>query len=336
MLEWCLINPQPTINSGFEYDEFEDYARDGFDELLTETQLGKNVLMCSGKFDGKKFEVEVETKGIIQSETPNAYTQGWQRQILTRMSDKVRNYKYIKYDGHIWVIMTMPSDNQIYDKCVLHLCNYVLKWQDKNGQIHYYPANIQDATQYNTGVEGTNEIHTGYIQLMAWVSLDEITSGLERDIRMFIDVDKKSPTPYVITSKSTIAYSYGEDNRVMRITFTEDEYNPETDSIEEWLCDYVRPEDIPEPTYPILISYLGNPELRIGGRKTFKSDVDVTYSIVVSDVWKDNLTLSQTDNSSCVIKCVNNSDMVGISFKVIATDASGNESQVLIKVIGGV
>ena len=59
MTEWYLINPQPTLNSGFEKDEFTDYAQDGFDELLTETQLGKAIKFCKGKFDGKNF---VESK----------------------------------------------------------------------------------------------------------------------------------------------------------------------------------------------------------------------------------------------------------------------------------
>ena len=64
MLEWYLDTPQPTFNSGFEYDEFADYAKDGFDELLTETQLGKDIFLCKGAFDGEKFEVETPTKGI--------------------------------------------------------------------------------------------------------------------------------------------------------------------------------------------------------------------------------------------------------------------------------
>lgn len=336
MKEWYLIKSQPTLNSGFEYSEWNNYAEDSFDEVLTETPLGRQIYMCKGQFDGEKFETEVPVNGIVQSETPDAYTQGWQRQLLTRISDNVQNYKYIRYDNKIWVIMTIPSDNRIYNKCVIHLCNYTLKWQDKRGMIYYYPASIQDATQYNTGIEGTKEIHNGYVQLMAWISLDKITAELERDIRMFIDTDKKTPTPYVITSKSTVAYSYGDDMRVIRITFTEDEYNPETDNIEEWLCDYIPPTDTSTLTSPISITYFGKPEVRIGGQKTFKADSAVTYSIIIADVWKDKIKLSQTNEFSCVVKCQNDSDMVGASFKIIATDLNNNKSQILIKVIGGV
>lgn len=335
MKEWYMINSQPTLNSGFERNEWDEFASDAFNETLTETQLGRQIYLCRGQFDGNKFKTEISVDGIVQSETQDAYTQGWQRQLLTRISDRVQDYKYIRYDDHIWVIMTMPSDNQIYNKCVIHLCNYTLKWQDKRGMIYYYPASIQDATQYNTGIEGTKEIHNGYVQLMAWVSLDEITAGLERDMRMFIDVDKTSPTPYVITSKSTVAYSYGDDMRVMRITFTEDEFNPKTDSVEEWLCDYINPESLPQPSSPIEITYSGSPEIRIGGRKTFSTDVPVTFSLIAADMWKDKILLTQINDRSCKITADNESAMVGANIKIIAKSET-QTSELLVKVIGGV
>jgi hypothetical protein len=170
---------------------------------------------------------------------------------------------------------------------------------------------------------------------MAWVSLDEITAGLERDMRMFIDVDKTSPTPYMITSKSTVAYSYGDDMRVMRITFTEDELNRKTDSVEEWLCDYISPDSIPPLSTPIEITYSGSPEIRIGGRKTFGADVPVTFSMVAADMWKDKILLTQIDDRSCVIRCQNESAMVGANIRIIAKGET-QTSELLAKVIGGV
>lgn len=339
MKEWYLIKPQPTLNSGLEYGEWDNYAEDSFAEVLTETPLGKQIYMCKGQFDGSKFEVEVPVNGVVQSETPDAYTQGWQRQLLTRISDEIQKYKYIRYDDKIWIIMTMPSDNRIYNKCVIHLCNYVLKWQDKDEKIYHYPACIQDATQYNTGVEGLKEIKTGYVQLMAWLSLDENTVGLERSMRMFIDTDKRTPTPYVITSKSTVAYSYGDDMRVMRITFTEDEFDPNTDSVEEWLCNYINPHNTADSENQFAISYKGSPEIRIGGRKTFSvnnHDSLITFSLVMSDMWKDKITLVQTDNYSCRVNATNFPDMVGANIKLVAADTDGQKSETIIQVIGGV
>ena len=323
MTEWYLINPQPTLNSGFEKDEFTDYAQDGFDELLTETQLGKAIKFCKGKFDGENFEVEVDGEGIVQSETPDAYTQGYKRQLLTRIADKVADYKYIKYDGAIWLIITEPADNCIYDKCVLHQCNYILKWQNANKDIIYCPASIENASQYNTGEEGNKILMLGYNQLMAYVSLDDDTVVIDRNLRLFVDYNKINPIPYKVTRPDTVAFSYGK-NRVMCLVLTEDQYNPKTDSIENWLCDYFK-------VSTVTITYSGNPTIRVGGTKTLNVDTTetVTWS-VESDV---GATITPNGNS-VKVKCPNDMSFVDKTITVKATVGS-DVGECLLTITGG-
>lgn len=326
MTDWYLMKPQPTLNSGFEKDEFADYARDGFDELLTETQLGKEVVLCNGKFDGEHFETEFATTAIVQSETPDTYTQGWKRQLLTRVADSISNYKYIKYDNQIWLIMNEPSDNCIYDKCVLHQCNYVLKWQLSNRDIVYYPSCIENASQYNAGEEGNKTLVLGYNQIMVYLSMDEISVLINREQRMFVDYNTVCPVPYRVTRHDTVCYSYGR-SRVLCLVMTEDQYNPDTDSIEEWLCDY----QPPQQEITTNITYNGEPKIRIGRSKTFKSDSPTTFSLVVSDITKDMVHLTQTDDYSCKVSVDNKPILVGASFKLI----TGNQ-EILIEIQGGV
>ena len=343
MQEWYLINPQPTMLDGLESDEWNNWVTDSFDEILTETPLGDNVKLCKGQYDGEtgEFEVEFETQAIIENRDIDAYTQGWKRQILTRISDNLAEYKYVKSTDtlgnvQIYLIMTMPETNKIYTKAVLHECNYILKWQGKNGEIYFYPTYTADATQYNTGVERNgNYVETGYIQLMSWISLDDITKELQRDKRMFIDYSVDHPDPYKITSTSKVPYSYNE-MRIMRITFTECEFNPKTDRIDLMLCDYIDPNDVPQPTSPILIKYSGKPEIRIGGRKTFTANTenDVVFSLVYSEILDGKITMTQI-GKKCMVQCANYSAMVGASFKVKAT--SGNQTtELLVDIIGAV
>ena len=342
MQEWYVINPQPTMLDGLEKDEWDAWVTDSFDELITETPLRDDVKLCRGQFNGEtgEFEVEVETQAIIQNRDFDAYTQGWKRQILTRISDNLAEYKYVKAtdtlgNTQIYLIMTMPETNKIYTKAVLHECNYTLKWQGAEGRIYYYPTYTADATQYNTGVERNgNVLETGYIQLMSWISLDDVTKELYRDKRMFIDVASEKPETYVITSTSKVPYSYNE-MRIMRITFTECEYNPKTDRIDLMLCDYVNPNDIPHPS-PINITYSGVPSIRIGGRKTFTANTEneVVFSLVNSALLDGKLTMEQTGNK-CVVKCANDSALVGAIFKV---EVAGNNqsSELMVDVIGAV
>lgn len=342
MQEWYVINPQPTMLDGLEKDEWDAWVTDSFDELITETPLRDDVKLCRGQFNGEtgEFEVEVETQAIIQNRDFDAYTQGWKRQILTRISDNLAEYKYVKAtdtlgNTQIYLIMTMPETNKIYTKAVLNECNYTLKWQDSEGKIYYYPTYTADATQYNTGVERNgNILETGYIQLMSWISLDDVTKELYRDKRMFIDVASESPEAYVITSTSKVPYSYNE-MRIMRITFTECEYNPKTDRVDLMLCDYVNPNDIPHPS-PINITYGGSPSIRIGGRKTFTAETEneVVFSLVNSALLDGKLTMEQTGNK-CVVKCANDSALVGATFKVEVA-GGGQQSELLVDVIGAV
>lgn len=345
MQEWYVIDPQPTLNSGFENDEWTDWVGDSFDEALTETPLGEEVYLCSGQYNGETglFETEVKTEAIIQNKTFDAYTQGWKRQILTRISDSIASYKYVKAkdtlgNTQIYLIMTMPESNTIYTKTVLHECNYTLKWQDsETGTIYYYPSYTADATQYNTGVETANNIiQTGYIQLMSWISLDEVTAELQRDKRMFIDYATKHPDTYIITSMSKVPYSYNE-MRIMRITFTEHEFHPQTDRIDLMICDYVDPSTIPQPTSPIVISYSGNPEIRIGRTKTFNvnSVNDITFSIIATAQWLPYIELITVDAHTCKVHLQSNIDMVGATFKLKA-DNGTQSSELLISVKGGI
>lgn len=340
---WYLINPQPTLNSGFENEEWDDWVGDSFDEALTETRLGEGVIFCRGQFNGETglFETEFETQAVVQNKTFDAYTQGWKRQLLTRISDLVADYKYVKIkdtknNWQIYVIMAMPDSDGIYTKVVAHECNYTLKWQDtETGIIYYYPSYTADATQYNTGVESSSErIQTGYIQLMSWLSLDDITVELQRDKRMFIDFSKKHPDVYIITSMSKVPYSYNE-MRIMRITFTEHEFNPQTDRIDLMLCDYI--ENIPQPTSPIEISYVGKPEIRIGRTKTFTVDTEdsITFSLLVSEQCQDYIELMVIDSKTCKISVKSNVNIVGSNFKLIASNGS-QSSELLINVKGGI
>lgn len=323
MVDWYLIKPQPTLNGGFEYNEFADYAQDGFDELLTETQLGKDIVFCKGKFDGEKFEVEVSSKGIVQSETPDAYTQGWKRQLLTRIGE-IADYKYIKYDGFIWLIMTEPSDNCIYDKCVLHQCNYVLKWQTDKGKIVYYPANIENASQYNAGESGNKIVTLGYNQLMVYISMDETSLLINRNLRMFIDYNTVNPLPYKVTRHDTVCYSYCR-SRVINMVLTEDQYNPNTDNIDLMLCDYV-------PYTPYPITYSGKPIIRINGSKILKIDTvkNVEWSI------KSDIGAKVTgEENVALIECPDNADYIGSIIYVTAK--IGDETTVCkLTITGGV
>lgn len=337
--EWYLIN-SPHYTGGTEKNDFRFNANLGIDDFLIDSPLSNKILLCKGKFDKEtnSFEEEFETEGIIQGNSPETQTKGWQRQLLTRLKT-ISDYKYVKvydedYDRwNIWLIMTMPTNNKVYEKVVLYLCNYIAKWQDDDGNIIYQPFHVENASQYNTGEEGNKILTLGYNQLLVYTSLDNETIYLDRTKRMFIDYNNVNPIPYRITRIDTVSESYAE-SRVLCLIFSEDVYNPDTDSIENWLCDYIKP----VVAHPIEITFIGNPVIRVGGSaKTFTANTDktVTWELVKTPEQTEYITTVVTNNK-CKIKCSNNELLIGSSVKLKCIDTDGNIGEILIDIVGGV
>lgn len=237
------------------------------------------------------------------------------------------------------------TDEQIYYLCTesfnkdkilnngkLTRCNNFLKWQDSSGKVFEYPVFDVNSTQYNSGVQSDKTITLGSTQHMLTITADENTIALEHDKRFFSDRNTKHPTVFKLTQNDTTALNY--DKGLLRLTITEDEYNPKTDSIENWLCDYIKPNS---PT-PIEITYAGNPIIRVGGSaKTFTANTTetVTWELITTDMQNKCITMAVTDNK-CKIKCSDNELLIGSSVKLKCTDINGNIGELLVDIVGGV
>nr|DAT91136.1 MAG TPA: head closure knob [Caudoviricetes sp.] len=270
---------------------------------------------------------------------------------------KLYNRKYSSANGYTvqfetLIDRTIPigtvlydTDEQIYYLCTesfnkdkilnngkLTRCNNFLKWQDDSGKVFEYPVFDINSIQYNSGVQGDKVMTLGSTQHMLTITADENTIALEHDKRFFNDRNTKHPTVFKLTQNDTTALNY--DKGLLHLTITEDEYNPDTDSIENWLCDYFKP----KASQPIEITYTGNPIIRVGGSaKTFTANTaeNVTWELITTDIQNKYITMTTTDNK-CKIKCFNNELLIGSSIKLKCTDVNGNIGELLINIVGGV
>ena len=270
---------------------------------------------------------------------------------------KLYNRKYSSANGYTvqfetLIDRTIPigtvlydTDEQIYYLCTesfnkdkilnngkLTRCNDFLKWQDSSGKIFEYPVFDINSTQYNSGVQGDKVMTLGSTQHMLTITADENTIALEHDKRFFSDRNTKHPTVFKLTQNDTTALNY--DKGLLHLTITEDEYDPDTDSIENWLCNYFKP----KASQSIEITYTGNPVIRVGGSaKTFTANTTetVTWELITTDMQNKYITMTVTVNK-CKIKCSNNELLIGSSIKLKCTDTSGNIGELLIDIVGGV
>ncbi len=225
--------------------------------------------------------------------------------------------------GEYYICTVSYKESRMFYKCELTRCNYTMRWQDNNANVFEYPVFDINSTQYNSGESGDKTIIFGSSQHLITVTADKNTIALDHGKRLFWDRNKTAPTVFRITQNDTTASYY--DKGLLKITIAEDQYDPDTDSIEEWLCNYFR-------TQTVTILYSGQPVIRVGGTKTLRVDTDKTVEWAVEGEIPAEIT---PEGNSAKIKCPPEREYIDKKIAVRAT--VGNNSGICeLTVTGGI
>ena len=249
---------------------------------------------------------------------------GYQKEFTSLITAPVQHGDtfYNEDEGLYWICTEVMCKSGLYYDGKLTRCNNILKWQDENKHIFEYPVFDINSTQYNSGEFGDKTMTLGSSQHLLTVVADENTIALNHGHRFFWDRNTVDPTVFKLTQNDTTAVNY--DRGIVKLTVTEDQYNPKTDSIENWLCDYFK-------VSTVTITYSGNPTIRVGGTKTLNVDTTetVTWS-VESDVGATIIP----DGNSVKVKCPNDMLFVDKTITVKATVGS-DVGECVLTITGG-
>ena len=249
---------------------------------------------------------------------------GYQKEFTSLITAPVQHGDtfYNEDEGLYWICTEVMCKSGLYYDGKLTRCNNILKWQDENKHIFEYPVFDINSTQYNSGEFGDKTMTLGSSQHLLTIVADENTIALNHGHRFFWDRNTVDPTVFKLTQNDTTAVNY--DRGIVKLTVTEDQYNPKTDSIENWLCDYFK-------VSTVTITYSGNPTIRVGGTKTLNIDTTetVTWS-VESDV---GATITP-DGNSVKVKCPNDMSFVDKTITVKATVGS-DVGECILTITGG-
>ena len=249
---------------------------------------------------------------------------GYQKEFTSLITAPVQHGDtfYNEDEGLYWICTEVMCKSGLYYDGKLTRCNNILKWQDENKHIFEYPVFDINSTQYNSGEFGDKTMTLGSSQHLLTIVADENTIALNHGHRFFWDRNTVDPTVFKLTQNDTTAVNY--DRGIVKLTVTEDQYNPKTDSIENWLCDYFK-------VSTVTITYSGNPTIRVGGSKTLNVDTTetVTWS-VESDV---GATIIPNGNS-VKVKCPNDMSFVDKTITVKATVGS-DVGECVLTITGG-
>ena len=235
--EWYLMT-RPLYNSGYEKDEFEAYAVDGFEEMLdsflsTEIDLYKT----------NDFSLSEKIKVVVDNVTSDSEYGTYMRQIISKMNTIKSGY-YVGYNNNLWLIRDLVDNNKMYEKALMFYCNYKINFiSSVTNEIVTYPVYMKNATQYNSGEIAHEHETIGSTKYLVFIKCDEHTLPLNNGKRFLIDKNKEEPTAFELTQADTVSYNYDKTFGVIRWTIVESQYNILTDNKELMIADYYKTEN---------------------------------------------------------------------------------------------
>ena len=138
-----------------------------------------------------------------------------------------------------YLICTEAFDiDSIHYKGKFTLCNWILKWQKKDGTILEYPCYDMNSTQYNSGEQSNTHFTIGSSQHMITLPSDENTIALNSPQRFYLDKNTENPTSFIVTQNDTTSHNYGRKGLV-KLTVYEYPNNTDTDRPDLGICDYI-------------------------------------------------------------------------------------------------
>ena len=265
-----------------------------------------------------------ETIDLNINKQTKSEVSGYQKEFTSLITAPVQHGDtfYNEDEGLYWICTEVMCKSGLYYDGKLTRCNNILKWQDENKHIFEYPVFDINSTQYNSGEFGDKTMTLGSSQHLLTIVADENTIALNHGHRFFWDRNTVDPTVFKLTQNDTTAVNY--DRGIVKLTVTEDQYNPKTDSIENWLCDYFK-------VSTVTITYSGNPTIRVGGTKTL--NVDTTETVTWSADSGVGATITP-DGNSVKVKCPNDMSFVDKTITVKATVGS-DVGECILTITGG-
>ena len=238
--------------------------------------------------------------------------------------------------------------NDVHWQGKFTLCNWILRWQDNNGDILEYPCYDINATQYNSGEQSNRQFTIGSSQHIILLPYDENTVRIKTPQRFFLSRDIDNPVVYITTQNDSVSYNFGKRG-IVRITVLENAYDIHKDNIDLGICDYheyveevVGEADDPitspsSPSYKSTILF-DTSEIKSGGDyQTFTAkffDENENEITDISPEWKiicpfyESLQVIEYDRSIEI--AIDDDAYIDEEFKIVLSDPHGNASSSLI------
>lgn len=270
MKEWYLMdNYNPTVTSGYESNSISEFAQNNFSDVLA-TSFADSVLVYN-----QDLSVSENVRCVIQGNSADTYLKSMERIGLFPIGT-VKGGMYVLFEDRYWLITGYPSNNKVYEKATMRLCQYLLRWQKDNGAIVERWASVQSSSKYDDGLNEGENLALTSDSIMLLTPNDDETLTLDGK-RIFIDKKAVPDKVYLVSRTDSVLYDYGESHGGIFCFITEKrELIKDVDRPDLRLCDYIARkaddecECDPQPTSGKII---GESSLKVGIYRKYSAEI---------------------------------------------------------------
>lgn len=204
------------------------------ERLLNRTKDTLNIKLPNGLSYKDVLLNGEETQLII-----NSGNQTYYKEFQSLPNAVINAGDYVDFANKKWLVTSADADDELYIDGQLEECNWLLKWQNEQGDIVERWAVILSASKYNDGTDGNNVILLGSDQLSVKIPVDKESLRLKKSmsVKFFIDNDSENPTVYELTGTGNVSNTYG-GHGVTSWIVKECAYTPTPDDLKYGVCNY--------------------------------------------------------------------------------------------------
>lgn len=287
----------------------------------------------------RHFEDTFDTEDVLRNGQPfklmiirDTDSNTYKKKIKSRHEDKFNLGDYIEWNGQMWIVTLIDSDEKTWNRGYMYQCTILLRWQNASGNIVERWGYSEDFTKYSAGITGNDKITVGDYQYGLTLPVDDETKIMKRDKRFPIDIDGvEPPDVYKLTNRKVLLTddrAFGRGG-ILIWTLSFAEFNTATDKkvmledgSEVWICDYKPPAPLPpdpDETTDLSAVISGKSNLINGFSRTYsvefkdvngdiKQDVDFTWNV------ESDFDVHQTINGNQIELSVDDETLIGSSF----------------------
>lgn len=343
---WTINDNAPLYDMFYSPEETTNNVKENFD------------LRRFYSSEGKSIEINgISERCLVQMPSNPLRELNDYREIHCPIDADVKRGYYVKYENTVWIIDTNVADvDGAYLSTRMSRCQYLLRWQNKSGDIIERWSYSSDQTKYSNGETGNGNIMIGDNQYALLLPIDSETKLLKRNMRFAMDFeDSEEPDVYRLTNRKVNLNNetYFDRGGTMLVTLSFDVFSKDydkkitlKDGRKVWICNYNNSSPLPptpsEPneTTDLRCVISGNVNLKNGYRRTYTATFtdkdgksvdwqDVNYQWNV----KSDFDVKQSIVDNRITISVNDENLIGGSFFVSVYIGENMLSEIKVNII---